>query len=99
MKKKKRFHFVRIVFSWGVFLFFLSVITPAPLFPFIGFYLILFLALVQTFQFFFTTLRSVLWSLGILLFLLLRQFGIATLSHQLLLFGILVLVELYCRKQ
>lgn len=100
MTRKKRGSkkiFLAIV-SWFLFLGFIFIIPPAYLSALIIFYLLLFLSLAATLNIFASFTRSLLWSLLIIIYLILRQNHLDNNINTLILLGILVTLEIYLRR-
>lgn len=102
MIKRKNFLPTLLVtlFSWVSLTLLIFNVSPNSYLIITTFYLLLFITLFLTFSFVFTNRRQgFLMTLGLVVFLLLRQFKIAHFVNLILLFFLWLSLELYFRKR
>jgi len=97
-KQKNGKRLIRMIFFWILFFFYISLFPQSNLVSFFIFYIILSLSLFLTLQTFFSILRSVIWVLLLVVFLLLRQNHLNNIINTLLLLGIFITLEIYFRR-
>jgi len=102
-KRKRRKNFfptlIAIFISWGLAAFIVYFIEPETLGAIPVFFLIIFFALLFIFSTIFAnTRRGVITATGLVIFLILRYFGVGNILNFLLIFGITVSIEYYFTK-
>ncbi|MBI3379504.1 hypothetical protein HY029_01975 [Candidatus Gottesmanbacteria bacterium] len=89
--------FNRILF-WITFIGYIAIIEPASIISFLGFYLLLALTIFFTLKSFLSIVRTLVWIIIIILYLLFRQFHLENILNTILLIGIFITFEIYFRE-